>query len=309
MKLNYYDILGVAPSSEQEVVDAAYRAMMKKYHPDMWKGDPAVGEKKAKLLNEAYAILKDPARRKQYDAQRDAGHARNQNAGTQGTKREPPKRDAPKQEPPKREPPKKEAPKREPHTNPAPKAAKSPIFEPHGRVSLLRVLVFFIPLVILFGLVSAYPNYATPVAAPASEDIANEESQADIITTPSGLQYRVLEEGIGASPTLADVVLIGYKGSLLDGTVFDENPQSAVPVDGVVPGFSEGLQKMKRGGKYRLLIPPHLGYGPQAAGPIPPNSTLVFEVNMHDFKTKAEVMRIKEAMRQVEGSAASNAAE
>lgn len=128
--------------------------------------------------------------------------------------------------------------------------------------------------------------------------LARNAGEAGVITTESGLQYKVLEEGAGPSPTAADVALVGYKGTLLDGTVFDENPQTAMPVDGVVPGFSEGLQKMKKGGKYRLWIPPHLGYGEQAAGPIPANSVLVFDVQLHDFKSKADIMRMQQMMQQ-----------
>jgi len=133
--------------------------------------------------------------------------------------------------------------------------------------------------------------------SPASY-LARNASADGVVTTESGLQYKVLEEGNGASPTPADVALVGYKGTLLDGTVFDENPQTAMPVDGVVPGFSEGLQKMKKGGKYRLWIPPQLGYGAQAAGPIPANSVLVFDVELHDFKSKADIMRMQQMMQQ-----------
>jgi len=134
-------------------------------------------------------------------------------------------------------------------------------------------------------------------ATPASY-LAQNADEEGVVTTESGLQYKVLEEGDGPSPTAADVALVGYKGTLLDGTVFDENPQTAMPVDGVVPGFSEGLQKMKKGGKYRLWIPPQLGYGEQAAGPIPANSVLVFDVQLHDFKSKAEIMRMQQMMQQ-----------
>ncbi len=133
--------------------------------------------------------------------------------------------------------------------------------------------------------------------SPAAFMVKN--SSADgVVTTESGLQFKVLEEGSGASPTASDVALVGYKGTLLDGTVFDENPQTAMPVDGVVPGFSEGLQKMKKGGKYRLWIPPQLGYGDQATGPIPAGSVLVFDVQLHDFKSRAEIMQMQQMMQQ-----------
>ncbi|MGE4322869.1 MAG: FKBP-type peptidyl-prolyl cis-trans isomerase [Sphingobium sp.] len=128
--------------------------------------------------------------------------------------------------------------------------------------------------------------------------LAYNAGEEGVVTTESGLQYKVLEEGAGASPTAADIALVGYKGTLLDGTVFDENAQTAMPVDGVVPGFSEGLQMMKKGGKYRLWIPPHIGYGDQAAGPIPANAVLVFDVQLHDFKSKAEIMEMQQQMQQ-----------
>ena len=131
-----------------------------------------------------------------------------------------------------------------------------------------------------------------------SSYLAHNANSDGVVTTESGLQFKVIEEGEGPSPTTTDVALVGYKGTLLDGTVFDENPQTAMPVDGVVPGFSEGLQKMKKGGKYRLWIPPQLGYGEQAAGPIPANSVLVFDVQLHDFKSKAEIMQMQQMMQQ-----------
>jgi hypothetical protein len=135
--------------------------------------------------------------------------------------------------------------------------------------------------------------------APSPAAFLTQNAHADgVVTTESGLQYKILSEGTGASPTGADVALVGYKGTLLDGTVFDENPQAAMPVDGVVPGFSEGLQKMKKGGKYRLWIPPQLGYGDQAAGPIPAGSVLVFDVTLHDYKSKAELMDLQRRMQQ-----------
>lgn len=128
--------------------------------------------------------------------------------------------------------------------------------------------------------------------------LAHNAGEDGVVTTETGLQFKVLEEGTGPSPSPSDVALVGYKGTLLDGVVFDENPQTAMPVDGVVPGFSEGLQKMKKGGKYRLWIPPQLGYGDQAAGPIPANSVLVFDVQLHDFKSKADIMRMQQMMQQ-----------
>lgn len=106
-------------------------------------------------------------------------------------------------------------------------------------------------------------------------------------TTPSGLQLQVLKEGTGPQPTTTDIVLVHYKGQLEDGTVFDstEGKQPVpFPVTGVIPGFTEGLQLMKKGGTYRLKIPSQLAYGPTGAGGvIPPNANLEFEIQLIDI--------------------------
>jgi FKBP-type peptidyl-prolyl cis-trans isomerase FkpA len=122
--------------------------------------------------------------------------------------------------------------------------------------------------------------------------------QDGVITTASGLQYKVVQDGQGGSPTDSDAVLVGYKGALRDGKVFDENPQASFPVSGVVPGFSEGLKLMKRGGKYRLWIPPALGYGDTAQGDaIPAESVLIFDVELLDYKSIAEIQAEMERLR------------
>ncbi|MEG8039177.1 FKBP-type peptidyl-prolyl cis-trans isomerase [Sphingomonas sp. LR60] len=117
-----------------------------------------------------------------------------------------------------------------------------------------------------------------------------------ILTTPSGLRYQVLKAGDekGARPTDTDVSLVNYEGRLVDGTVFDKSQQpTPLPVAGVVPGFSEGLKLMHKGAKYRLWIKPELGYGERANGPIPANSTLVFDVELQDFLPEATVRQLQ----------------
>lgn len=172
---------------------------------------------------------------------------------------------------------------------------------PIAKGSLIRLWIGVAAVVLAAGGL-AWAGQRGVAETPASYLAAN-AGEEGVVTTPSGLQYKVIEEGTGPSPTAQDVALVGYKGTLLDGTVFDENPQAPMPVDGVVPGFSEGLQKMKKGGKYRLWIPPQLGYGEQASGPIPANSVLVFDVTLHDFKSKAEIMRMQQMMQQQQGGA------
>lgn len=116
---------------------------------------------------------------------------------------------------------------------------------------------------------------------------------------PKSLGFEVLSEGSGPSPAPTDVALVSYIGTLSDGTVFDQSAQAALPVDGVMPGFSIALQKMQKGGHYKIVIPPHLGYGnkvPQGA-PIPANATLTFDVKLLDFKSRDEIMRLQQQMQ------------
>jgi FKBP-type peptidyl-prolyl cis-trans isomerase FklB len=105
-----------------------------------------------------------------------------------------------------------------------------------------------------------------------------------VITTPSGLQYEVLTQGNGARPKASDVVKVQYQGTLIDGSVFDSSIQRGEPaifeLDQVIPGWTEALQLMPVGSKYRLTLPPNLAYGEQGVGPIPPNSVLIFEVEL-----------------------------
>jgi FKBP-type peptidyl-prolyl cis-trans isomerase len=124
--------------------------------------------------------------------------------------------------------------------------------------------------------------------------------QSGVQTTASGLQYKVLKAGEGGHPGDADVALIKYKGTLRDGTVFDQNERAPLPVAQVVPGFSEGLKLMQKGGKYRLWIKPELGYGDKdTGGAIPRNSLLVFEVDMLEFIPMAVLQQMQ--MQQMMG--------
>lgn len=107
---------------------------------------------------------------------------------------------------------------------------------------------------------------------------------SDMQVTASGLRYKIITQGSGERPTALDTVLVHYEGRLLDGTVFDSSYQrgqpAAFPLSQVIPGFAEGIQLMPKGSKYRFLIPPELAYGDQAAGPIPPGSTLDFDIEL-----------------------------
>ena len=108
--------------------------------------------------------------------------------------------------------------------------------------------------------------------------------RVEVKTTESGLQYEVLTEGKGTKPTASDKVTVHYTGKLIDGTVFDSSVERGEPatfgVTQVIPGWVEALQLMSEGAKYRLYIPSQLAYGPQGAGPIGPNQTLIFDVEL-----------------------------
>ena len=117
------------------------------------------------------------------------------------------------------------------------------------------------------------------------EDNRNKDG---VHVTESGLQYKVINEGSGAKPTATSKVTVHYKGSLLDGTVFDSTEKSGQPIsfplDRVIPGWTEGLQVMSPGAKYIFYIPSELGYGDNGApGAIPGGATLIFEVELISF--------------------------
>lgn len=114
--------------------------------------------------------------------------------------------------------------------------------------------------------------------------LADNKGKAGVKTTASGLQYLVLQEGKGKSPKATDMVKVHYKGTLIDGTQFDSSydrgQPAEFPLNGVIRGWTEALQLMKVGGKNRLFIPSAMAYGPQGRPGIPPNSVLIFEVEL-----------------------------
>ncbi len=122
--------------------------------------------------------------------------------------------------------------------------------------------------------------------------LAANAKKKGVKTTKSGLQYKVVEEGTGASPKATDVVKVHYHGTLIDGTVFDSSVErespATFPLNRVISGWTEGLQLMKVGGKTTFYIPSELAYGknPRPGGPIGPNSALVFEVELLEIIPK-----------------------
>ena len=118
---------------------------------------------------------------------------------------------------------------------------------------------------------------------------------------------KFMKAGTGPSPTTADVVQINYKGSLENGKVFDQAERAVFPVEGVIPGFTQALEKMQKGGKYKVEIPAELAYGAQEQRnpqtgkvEIPANSDLVFEIELLDFKSRAEVEAQMRMMQQLQ---------
>ncbi|BBN82410.1 peptidyl-prolyl cis-trans isomerase [Pseudoalteromonas sp. A25] len=124
----------------------------------------------------------------------------------------------------------------------------------------------------------------------AQEFLAQNATKEGIQTTASGLQYEVLQSGGGeVHPTATSKVKVHYHGTLLDGAVFDSSVLRDSPIsfglNQVIPGWTEGVQLMKEGDKYRFFIGPDLGYGDRAAGKIEPGSLLIFEVELLDIES------------------------
>jgi FKBP-type peptidyl-prolyl cis-trans isomerase FklB len=129
--------------------------------------------------------------------------------------------------------------------------------------------------------------------AAGREFLAGNAKQPGVVTLPSGLQYIVLKEGSGPKPTLDDVVEAHYRGTHIDGSEFDgtepEGEPAAFPLRGVVPGWQEALPLMAVGSKWRVLLPPDLGYGEPGSPPaIEPNEVLVFEIELLGIKPRGQ---------------------
>ncbi len=121
--------------------------------------------------------------------------------------------------------------------------------------------------------------------------LAENKSKEGVKTLPSGLQYKVIRQGKGATPTAGDAVTTHYRGTFIDGAEFDSsyrrNEPATFPVKGVIKGWTEALQLMKVGDKWQLYVPSDLAYGPQGRDEIPPNATLIFDIELLDVKPAA----------------------
>jgi FKBP-type peptidyl-prolyl cis-trans isomerase FkpA len=149
-----------------------------------------------------------------------------------------------------------------------------------------RIISIFTALLIGFTMFSI-ANATTPEENKkvGVEFLAKNAKKDKVITTASGLQYQILVEGKGISPKATDKVTVHYKGTLIDGTEFDSSYKHGAsvtfPLANVIKGWTEGVQLMKEGAKYRFFIPSDLAYGEQGAGrAVGPNETLIFEVEL-----------------------------
>ena len=131
----------------------------------------------------------------------------------------------------------------------------------------------------------------TNIAAGATYLAQNAEKEG-VTVTESGLQYEVMVEGTGAKPEATDIVKVHYKGTLIDGTEFDSSysrgEPAEFPLNRVIPGWTEGVQLMSEGSKFKFVIPSELAYGERATGSITPNSTLIFEVELLEILNDEE---------------------
>jgi hypothetical protein len=163
-----------------------------------------------------------------------------------------------------------------------------------------RSYLIYLWIGLALALVSAF------ALARQGDDVMTRNARAKgVVTTASGLQYKVLKPGAGAKPTDTDVALINYEGKLLDGSTFDKSQQpTPMPVSGVVPGFSEALKLMPKGAKYRVWLPAALGYGDKSPSPaIPANSTLVFDIELLDFLPQEVIQRMQQQQMMMGGGA------
>lgn len=148
------------------------------------------------------------------------------------------------------------------------------------RIAALFTILAMIPL----------PLLAQSAVEKGQQFLAENAKKEGVKTTASGLQYTVIREGSGKSPAATDEVEVNYRGTLLDGTEFDSsykrNEPISFPLNRVIPGWTEGVQLMKEGAKYKFFIPSNLAYGSRGTpgGPIGPDETLIFEVELLKVK-------------------------
>ena len=138
---------------------------------------------------------------------------------------------------------------------------------------------------VILSTLSAAPCFAGDISPQANRELlAANAKKPGVVVLPSGLQYRVVKSGNGQTPAAEDTVTVSYKGTRVDGYVFDSTKPGEtrdLPVSKLIPGWTEALSMMKEGDEWELVIPSDLGYGPEGAGnDIPGNQTLVFDMTL-----------------------------
>ena len=151
------------------------------------------------------------------------------------------------------------------------------------QIQLISVITVILAGITMFSIANA--NTPEENKAQGAAFLAENAKKPAIKTTASGLQYEIVSAGTGTkSPSATDNVTVHYKGTTIDGKEFDSSysrgEPATFPLNHVIPGWTEGVQLMKEGAKYRFFIPSDLAYGAQGAGPIEPNSTLIFDVEL-----------------------------
>ena len=135
----------------------------------------------------------------------------------------------------------------------------------------------------------AIPAFAGDISPQANQEYLDANAKKPgVIVRPDGLQYRVMKSGSGKTPGPNDIVTVAYKGSLVDGYVFDQTKPGQthdLPVAKLIPGWQEALSLMKEGDEWELAVPAALGYGAQAAGNVPSNQTLIFDMQLIAVKS------------------------
>lgn len=268
---DYYSILQVNPAASQEAIDAAYARLSKLYDPEMSRKRKATERKQE--IDEAYEVLSDRKRRGDYDRLRARGWRPGQPQREEGSV-----------------------------VGVLAWLGNPYVFAGLVASGVVIILGAIVMISVLGGgggdalvanpsgtpAASATPTL--PAQSPTTAPEAPPEVSGETVTTASGLGYIDIQEGTGESPLTGDTVVVNYTGWLQDGgTKFDsslERPQPFSFVLGtgsVIAGWDEGVATMKVGGKRRLIIPPELAYGAAGQGSIPPNATLIFDIDLLDI--------------------------